>query len=642
MSTSLQPSVSHACLDHCFQYALPLKRHSVKAGAPIAWQLLLMSLPFPCVAQSPDITSLEAYVNAIKQPQIPDQIASMEHFLEVSGQSNLRLDALEILVMDYQQVNNSERAVSRAHDLLNFDPSNPLAVAVLNTNGVPPSNRKARNDEFSAARRGLTNVDLLHKPEGMSQAQFAQLQQKVRGMLAGAIGMGYLDQQDYQKAVTYLQQAVAAEPQNGRYNYGLAQAILSSPNGNNADAYWLLAKAVTMSKGTAYEQQISHDALAKYKENGGSEAVWNQLLAAAAASNVNTAQQNGAQPVNAGQPQQSAPASGTTVSTNPQSTSTSSTNPVPGGNPPTATASPNIPSTGNSSGNASSVQPANNSAPTTVTVEAPPSNAAVNNTGVGNAAGSPSTNNAASGQVGNSVPPAAAPNTGTASTATINSGNRATSTIQPAAANPADQPPSTTAQPTNTNTSTANPPAQPANIAAPPGPQASTNASPAVSNTTRTAQSTNGSTWIPFGAKTSSAQGAPATVPPSSTNMPSTPAPSNQATPNAPSPSPGSGNVPSSSQPATANPPTAANRSANSSRTQNTPVMAKASPPPLPGSANSLPESDQPSLVLRPPITSSTPRGPTTAPLPDRKPAVAPPPVVSSPIITAPTGPVSL
>jgi len=377
MSTPLQPSVSHACLRHCFQYALPLKRHSVKAGAPIAWLLLLMSLPFACVAQSPDITSLEAYVNAIKQPQIPDQIASMEHFLEVSGQSNLRLDALEILVMDYQQVNNSERAVSRAHDLLNFDPSNPLAIAVLNTNGVPSNNRKARNDEFSAARRGLTNVDLLHKPEGMSQAQFAQLQQKVRGMLAGAIGMGYLDQQDYQKAVTYLQQAVAAEPQNGRYNYGLAQAILSSSNGNNADAYWLLAKAVTMSKGTAYEQQISHDALAKYKENGGSEAVWNQLLAAAAASNVNTAQQNGAQPVNAGQPQQSAPASGTTVSTNPQSTSTSSTNPVPGGNPPTATASPNIPSTGNSSGNASSVQPANNSAPTTVTVQAPPSNAAV-------------------------------------------------------------------------------------------------------------------------------------------------------------------------------------------------------------------------------------------------------------------------
>ena len=138
------------------------------------------------------------------------------------------------------------------------------------TNSAPANNRKARNDESSAARRGLGNVDLMHKPEGMSQAQFTQLQQKVRGMLAGAIGLGYLDQQDYEKAATYLQQAVAAEPQSARYNYGLAQAILSASNGNNADAYWLLAKAVSMAKGTAYEQQITRDALAKYKENGGS------------------------------------------------------------------------------------------------------------------------------------------------------------------------------------------------------------------------------------------------------------------------------------------------------------------------------------------------------------------------------------
>ena len=63
----------------------------------------------PLLRSRPDISSLEAYVDAIKQPKVPDQIASMEHFLEVSGQSNLRLDALEILVMDYQHENNSEK-----------------------------------------------------------------------------------------------------------------------------------------------------------------------------------------------------------------------------------------------------------------------------------------------------------------------------------------------------------------------------------------------------------------------------------------------------------------------------------------------------------------------------------------------------
>jgi len=211
--------------------------------------------------QSPDISSLEAYVDAIKQPRVSDQIGSMEHFLQVAGQSTLRLDALEILVMDYQKMNDSEHAVARAHDLLNFDASNPLAIAVLNASGSPASSRKARNDEFAAAKRGLGNVDLLHKPEGVSQAQFTQLQQNVRGMLAGAIGMGYLDQQDYEKATTYLQQALAADPTNGRYNYGLAQAILAAPNGGTADAYWLMAKAVNMAKGTPNEQEIARDAL---------------------------------------------------------------------------------------------------------------------------------------------------------------------------------------------------------------------------------------------------------------------------------------------------------------------------------------------------------------------------------------------
>lgn len=628
MSLSLQRSATYVSMG--FQMTSPAKRRGNNAGIRITWLLLLVLLPLAIsFAQSPDISSLEAYVDAIKQPKVPDQITSMEHFLEVSGQSNLRLDALEILVMDYQHENNFERAVGRAHDLLNIDPSNPLAIAVLNTNSVPSSNRKARNEESSAARRGLSNVDLMHKPEGMSQAQFAQLQQKVRGMLAGAIGLGYLDQQDYEKAANYLQQAVAAEPQSARYNFGLAQAILSASNGNNADAYWLLAKAVNMAKGTAYEQQISRDALAKYKENGGSEAVWNQLLAAAAASNAAAPQQNVAAPANSGQPQASAPTAAASVSNSNPSGST----------PATSAASSSSPAT-------------SNSAPTSAPVSAPARNTTVNNAGTGNTAASPSTTNSTSGQVGNSIPPSATANEPPV-TMTVNSGSTASSGAQPAVANSAANPqPSTTSAPVASNNPAPTSTTQPANTTVPPAPQAANNGAPSVNNTTKTGQTTSSSQWIPFGTNSGPAQPAPATVPSTSTNPPSTGAPANQARPNSPpantpspnasSPAPASGNVPVNSQPVIANPPTATNRSVNSSRPQNAPVMAKASPPAVPGSANNLPESDQPSLVLRPPITSSTPTGPTTAPLPDRKPAVAPPPVVSSPIITAPTGPVSL
>src|SRR3954452_5451895 len=144
MRLSLQPSTSRPSMRSILHLTSPVKRRGITAAALIGWVLSFVSLPLAAaVAQSPDISSLEAYVNAIKQPKVADQIVSMEQILEVSGQSNLRLDALEILVMDYQQENNSENAVARAHDLLNIDPSNPLAIAVLNTNGAPANNRKA-------------------------------------------------------------------------------------------------------------------------------------------------------------------------------------------------------------------------------------------------------------------------------------------------------------------------------------------------------------------------------------------------------------------------------------------------------------------------------------------------------------------
>jgi tetratricopeptide (TPR) repeat protein len=561
------------------------------------------------VAQSPDISSLEAYVDAIKQPNTADQVNSMERFLQISGQSTLRLDALEVLVMDYQKMNNSERAVARAHDLLNIDPSNPLAIAVLNENGVPTNNRKGRNDDYNAARRGLSNVDMMHKPEGMGQAQFTQLQQKIRGMLAGAIGMGYLEQQDYEKATNYLQQAVAAEPQSARYSYGLAQAILSGSNGNNADAYWLLAKAVNLAKGTPNEQQIASDSLRKYRENGGSEAVWNQLLAAAAASN---AQSNAAPTATNTQPAQS-------------QTATPASNPAPGNNPPASSlASPA------STVNPSAVTPNNGRAGTPV----PSSAAATNTTATPNTAPSPTSPTSAVNSGSNSsqatvadrevarpAPPAAQPSQ-TQAPVTQTPATQAPVTQVPDTRAPATQAP-VTQTPVNNDSPAATSPGQPQGSATPPAPQAKTNVPPYGNSGSVTWEYVTPGSQNSTAAKPATNQTVPAAAPSNTSSN------SSHATTTA------------------ANPPAAANRSNNIGAPQNpaqknTTTVATASPPAVRGNASNLPESDQPSLVVRPPASSSTPAGPTSAPLADRKPAVSPPPVVTNPIITAPTGPVSL
>jgi tetratricopeptide (TPR) repeat protein len=571
-SLSLQQSIPFAFKHFYGHVTAQSKRGSLPLASLVASAITVVAT-LACenaMAQSPDISSLEAYVDAIKQPNTADQVNSMERFLQISGQSTLRLDALEILVMDYQKMNNSERAVARAHDLLNIAPSNPLAIAVLNENGVPSNNRKGRNDDYNTARRGLSNVDLMRKPEGMGQTQFTQLQQKIRGMLAGGIGMGYLEQQDYEKATNYLQQAVAAEPQSARYNYGLAQAILSGSNGNNADAYWLLAKAVNLAKGTPNEQQIASDSLRKYRENGGSEAVWNQLLAAAAAS---TAQSNAVPTATNAQPAQSQTA---TPASNPAAGS-NATSTMQVTNAPAAASASNPSSSNPSSSNPPASTPAANNSANTTTVVSP-------------------TNN----------PPAAQPS----------------QTQTPVTQAPVTQAPVTQA-PANNNPPAATSPGQPQGSATPPAPQAKSNVKPSGNS---------GSVTWEY-------------VTPGSQNSTAARPPTNQTVPAA-APSNTSSNS-STTAPTAANPPAAANQSDNigaaqNPAQQNTTIIATASPPAVRGNATNLPESDQPSLVVRPPATSSTPAGPTSAPLPDRKPAVSPPPVVTKPIITAPTGPVSL
>src|SRR5262249_16195291 len=86
---------------------------------------------------------------------------------------------------------------------------------------------------------------------------------------------------NYRAARDHLQQAVAAEPENGRYLYGLALSLLLDNDPDVARGYWYLAKAVSLTRGTPAGEQISAYARTRYQEDGGSSRDWNQFLIAA-------------------------------------------------------------------------------------------------------------------------------------------------------------------------------------------------------------------------------------------------------------------------------------------------------------------------------------------------------------------------
>jgi hypothetical protein len=229
-------------------------------------------------------TGLELYAEAMKQPQIDQQITGLEHFLAVAENGYLKQDALEVLIWDYVRMGRVRQAQQRAADLREIDPENPVATATLRPQTEPAQSghkRQTRNDRIEAAQEALSALEALRKPEGMLPGDFAALRRHVESSLNGILGLAYVDRRLYQQALTPLQQAVAVDPGNPQYAYALGLALLFSKDANPQNAFLYLARAADMTQGTPAGQQINDFARKEYHKAGGSDADWNRYLAAA-------------------------------------------------------------------------------------------------------------------------------------------------------------------------------------------------------------------------------------------------------------------------------------------------------------------------------------------------------------------------
>jgi tetratricopeptide (TPR) repeat protein len=229
-------------------------------------------------------TSLELYANAMKQPQVEQQITGLEHFLAVADDGYLKQDALEVLIWDNMRMGRLGQAQQRAADLRKIDPENPVAIASLPSETAAPQSghkRKTDNNRIEAAQEALSTLEALRKPEGMLPGDFAALRRHVESSLNGLLGLAYVDRRLYQEALTPLQQAVAVDPRNPQYAYALGLALLYSKDANQQNAFLYLARATNLTQGTPAGQQIGEFARKQYHKAGGSNADWDRYLAAA-------------------------------------------------------------------------------------------------------------------------------------------------------------------------------------------------------------------------------------------------------------------------------------------------------------------------------------------------------------------------
>ena len=231
-------------------------------------------------------TTLDAYTTAARQSRIADRIVGMERFLAANPTSERREDALEFLVWDSMEIGQRDKARTHAIELRQLDPNNALAMAVVAETRAETSGRtdkKAAAQAFEIAKVGIQVYPQLHRPEGMSGGEFVLLQRQVVAVLDGEAGLGYLSQNDLPSARRYLHEAVAIRPQDPRYLYGLALALLDGKDPMQQEGYLYLARTVNLTQGSPAGQQIAAYAQRKFEKSGGTRDGWNEYLAAATA-----------------------------------------------------------------------------------------------------------------------------------------------------------------------------------------------------------------------------------------------------------------------------------------------------------------------------------------------------------------------
>jgi tetratricopeptide (TPR) repeat protein len=244
----------------------------------------LLAFPGLVRAQQSAASSISAYADAIKQSTIAERVAAMERYLAIASGGSLKRDALEFLVWDHMSLGHQSQAAQRARELAAISPANPIAVAVLNQNSQPATQGKGMVQErLAALKSAMSGLDHLNKPEGMLDRNFQVLRQQVGIMLTGATGLCYLEIEDYPQARAALQQAVASDPNNAQWVYGLGLALLSGKNRDQYRGYWYLARAANLTGGIPQGQEIANYARRTYHDDGGSEAGWQRFVASAAA-----------------------------------------------------------------------------------------------------------------------------------------------------------------------------------------------------------------------------------------------------------------------------------------------------------------------------------------------------------------------
>ena len=241
-----------------------------------------------------DPAEYNAYMSAIQATDANQKASGLEGFLNQYPNSVMKEDALELLMRTYQQLNNVPKTMEAANRVLQANPNNVTALALLSylhrlaaQSAQGPNAQQELQQAAQFGEKGLQALPNYQKPEGMSDVDFAKLKDSLSGIFNGSIGLAALQGNDFPKAQKSLQDAVNVTPTDFSLVYPLALSFLNAPNPTPdmlLHGIWYTARAANLAPTPQYKQQISEFGRRKYIKYHGGEDGWPDVLSAAAQS----------------------------------------------------------------------------------------------------------------------------------------------------------------------------------------------------------------------------------------------------------------------------------------------------------------------------------------------------------------------
>ncbi len=256
--------------------------------------------PQPATAQQPaqtppapqqkkeikDPAEYNAYVGAVQQADAAAKISGLEAFLSQYPNSVMKEDALELLMGAYQQTNNAAKMNDAAQRLLQANPNNLRALALMayTKRAAAEANQNPQQNLADAAQyadRGLQALKTAAKPEGMSDADFEKLKSQMSTIFNGVAGIAALQSKNLPQAEEHLRAAVQGDPNDLRNVYPLALAYLTATPPDPVNGLFFMARAANLAAGSPGQAQILACGKSQYTKYHGSDQGWADLLALA-------------------------------------------------------------------------------------------------------------------------------------------------------------------------------------------------------------------------------------------------------------------------------------------------------------------------------------------------------------------------